>query len=88
MTDPINKATPSPFKQAIKQQNHYRGTVCIMQVTSDSYCTDLIITSQPFLFVEHGLHPSLFNKCDCSPKLLTPVCGQSRDRLELSGKLF
>ena len=24
----------------------------------------------------------------CSPKLLTPVCGQSRDRLELSGKFF
>ena len=34
-------------------------------INDSSSCTDLIITSQPFqfLFVEHGVHPSLFKNC-------------------------
>ena len=32
-------------------------------INDSSPCIDLIITSQPFLFVEHGIHPSLFKNC-------------------------
>ena len=32
-------------------------------INDSSSCIDLIITSQPFLFVEHGIHPSLFKNC-------------------------
>ena len=32
-------------------------------INDSSSCIDLIITSQLFLFVEHGIHPSLFENC-------------------------
>ena len=32
-------------------------------INDSSSCIDLIITSQPFLFVEHGIDPSLFKNC-------------------------
>ena len=32
-------------------------------INDSSSCIDLIITSQPFLFVEDGIHPSLFKNC-------------------------
>ena len=32
-------------------------------INDSSFCIDLIITSQPFLFVEQGIQPSLFKNC-------------------------
>ena len=32
-------------------------------INDSSSCIDLIITSQSFIFVEHGIHPSLFKDC-------------------------
>ena len=43
------------FSQLIDEPTHI--------INDSSSCIDLIITSQPFLFVEHGIHPSLFKNC-------------------------
>ena len=44
------------LSQLIDEQTHI--------INDSSSCIDLIITSQPFLFVNHDIHPSLFKNCN------------------------